>query len=182
MTKRVFIGLPTDFALQDAITIWQEGYHRLPVRWTPPHNLHITLIPPWEEENPAAVAGILSKFAGCVPPFTVRFEKISFGPTPDAPRLLWATGNAPEPLCELKDRLEEKLRKEGFDIPLESRDLLLHLTIARFRAEDFSRFPNKRMDEPVEWENEISSFVLFESHLSPSGAEYEELARIPLSP
>ena len=55
------------------------------------------------------------------------------------------------------------------------KNFIMHVTIARFRQEEFSSFPIKKIDDKVSWQERIGSFVLMESHLSREGADYEIL-------
>lgn len=57
----------------------------------------------------------------------------------------------------------------------------MHLTLARFREEDFTNFPAKKLDEEVVWNETASSIVLMQSHLSRQGADYEILMEAKFS-
>lgn len=57
----------------------------------------------------------------------------------------------------------------------EMRPFRLHLTLARFKGETFFSFPIKKLDEAVQWQSPISSFLLMESHLMKTGADYDVL-------
>jgi len=63
----------------------------------------------------------------------------------------------------------------------EKRPFLTHLTIARFKKKDFASFPTRDLHNKVFWEEKVNSFLLMESRLKRSGAEYEKLAEIPLT-
>lgn len=177
MKQRVFIGIPISKTLQKKILDWEKRYQRLPVRWTAGHNLHITLVPPWYVEDTNRVKGQLKAADYKVKPFKIAFHRVKYGPEEQRPRLIWAEGPRVKEVLQLKDILEQLLGKEP-----EKREFLLHLTIARFRAERFSEFPIKHLEEKVHWEEKIKSLVLFESKLSPSGAEYRKLLEVPFFP
>jgi len=176
MTKRLFVALLTAPTLQKEILGWQERFANLPVRWLAGKNLHITLVPPWYEQDDASVIAKLEKLRGKQKPFALRFEKVTFGPDPRQPRLVWAEGQTPRELIELKTDIGKALAQKS-----DSRQFLLHLTLARFRPENFLSFPIKKLNEKVSWREEIKSFVLMESHLSSQGADYETLAEMVLS-
>jgi 2'-5' RNA ligase len=145
------------------------------VRWVKPKNLHITLVPPWYEENIKQIKEVLGSIRDTFGPFEIIFERITYGPDPRRPRLIWAEGEASLEIRNLKLEIERALNQKP-----EERPFKLHLTIARFRPETFSSFPIKKLDEKVFWRDEVKSFVIMESHLSPEGADYEVLEEIRL--
>lgn len=173
MKKRVFIAVCLSEPLQKEILEWERGLRHLPVRWLVGKNLHITLVPLWyaEEKELEEIKSVLRGVGGEIKPFEFGFAKVAFGPVSRTPRLIWAEGAVPDELLRLKERLELALRKKG-----EKRPFLLHLTLARFRPEDFGGFAIKTLDEKVDWKEKADSFVLMESHLSPSGADYKVLS------
>ena len=141
----------------------------MPVRWLAGKNLHITLIPPWYSDNVEAVIKKLKKIK--CPPFDINFSKVAYGPDPKRPRLIWAEGIASEEVACLKDGLEKMFPEYKSTY----KKWLVHMTIARFRQEEFPSFSIKKIDEKVSWQDRIESFVLMESHLSREGADYEIL-------
>lgn len=175
MKHRIFVALPISAALQEEIVEWEKKFSTLPVRWLHGKNLHITLVPPWYEENVEKIKEILQKVHGAIGSFEIEFEKVTYGPDPRRPRLIWAEGSTPKELVTLTTKIEEAL-----GVTPESRPFRLHLTLARFRPEDLSQFPIKKLDEPVSWHDTVRSFVLMESHLSPAGADYEVLGEFAL--
>lgn len=159
--------------LEQAILAWANEHKNLPVRWILGKNLHITLVPPWAEDNVDDIISRLKKAeAGG---FDVKFDNISLGPNGNEPRLIWAKGQTPKELLDLRLKIYDSLGGQ-----LESRPFRLHLTLARFRSEDFENFPVKILNESVNWPMRAERFVLYESHLSPDGADYEVLAEFLL--
>src|SRR3989344_8389345 len=108
---RVFVAIKISEELQKRILEWEEKYKALPVRWLPPENLHITLIPPWEEKNVEEVKSKLSKLSKLskTGEFDILFNKVSFGPKPEHPRLIWAEGKSPENFKKLRKNTEQIL-------------------------------------------------------------------------
>jgi 2'-5' RNA ligase len=211
MKHRVFVAIRASRKLQEEVAAWVSSHAKLPVRWISPENLHITLVPPWYEEDTKrianAIAGALAdekpftpyharnpicedggecqKIAKRSTPrprlhrrdtgFTIEFNAASYGPAARNPRLIWATGTAPAKLSRLAKKLHRAL-----GVPLlEKREFQLHLTLARFRHETFLSFPSATFHEPLRWVQTVNAVELMESHLSPSGAQYETLARFP---
>lgn len=173
---RLFVAIPIAEELQAEIGDWRAQYRHWPVRWLAGKNLHITLAPPWEADDIEPAKTALESFCYEGKPFALAFRRVCFGPNLREPRLIWAEGQAPQEFLDIRERVSRLLNQ-----PLDGRPFRLHLTLARFRPQDFVRFPMKRLDEAVSWRQAAGSIVLMESHLLPTGAEYEVLARAPLS-
>ncbi len=174
--SRVFVGIPLSPALQEAVSRWKDSHRRFPVRWLAPKNLHVTLVPPWEETNIPLALRDLSALAGKITPFSIRFTRIALGPSPGGPELIWAEGISPSEIVTLA-----KLAHDALGIPAPGRPFKLHATLARFNADDFRKFPVRKLNEPVAWEMLVDRVVLFESHLGPRGADYQILGAVRVS-
>lgn len=186
---RIFIAIPISENLQKEIVKYREFYPDLSVRpvrngrisngvrWLEGKNLHITLIPPWklEENSLELIKKVLKPLEGKIGPITADFNRVSYGPNRNSPRLIWAIGKAPKAIIGLKKALEESLDK-----PSERNEFLLHLTLARFKPEDFQFFPIKKIDDEINWKETFNEFAIMQSHLSPNGADYEILERFKL--
>lgn len=172
--KRLFVALLISKTLQEEILRSEMAYVKLPVRWLTGKNLHVTLIPPWHAADDTETRELLAEMERVPEPLALSFHRVTFGPDPHAPRLIWAEGNAPPELLALKTAIETAL-----GVKPEYRPFRLHLTLARFREEDFSSFPVRELDERVAWRDTVRSFVLMESHLTRGGADYEILAEFP---
>ena len=170
--KRYFIGFSIPSSIVAQVGEWQKNHGHWPIRFTAGRNLHITMVPPWEggefdsikktiDELSLPTTGLLN--------FT--FNWVCFGPDPEEPRLIWAEGELPSGLAELKYRLEESLW-----LPRDKRPLRPHLTIARFRPEDLRRLPQKELGELVNWSFTVDRFALFESRPGKGGSEYAKVA------
>lgn len=174
---RIFIALSILEKLQNEVLKYREFYPDLPVRWLENKNLHITLIPPWEEkeEDIEKIKSVLKSLENKIGPIAVEFKRVSYGPNSYFPRLIWATGKAPEAIVEFKKALEQGLGRQA-----EKNEFLLHLTLARFKPEDFQSFPIKKIDDEINWKETFNEFVIMHSRLSPDGADYEILERFRL--
>lgn len=174
MKKRVFVAIGIEEELQKKIIIWQKKFSQLPVRWIKTKNLHITLVPPWYCIDIDGVINSLRSIKN-MQPFTIVFQKVSFGPNPKKPRLIWITGDTKDELKILQLKLTKILGVKG-----ESREFLLHMTIARFRTVDFSKFSTRRLPDKVSWKETVNSVLVMESQMAKSGTEYKTIAEIPL--
>lgn len=174
MSKRVFVGIPASKELKLKIRKWTDkNLKELKVRIIPSKNLHITLIPPWNEENIDDVSRKLEEVKKNFIPFEIGFEKIFFGPSKKRPRLIWLEGKPNKKLFILKKELEKILDKKS-----EKRPSLPHITIARFKPRDFRQFPIKQLDEEINWRYRVVSFCLYKSKTLPSGAVYKILKKV----
>lgn len=173
MKKRIFVALGISRELQEEILAFERALPDLPVRWLEGKNLHVTVAPPWYEEETAAIREKLAQIKNAA--FDVAFRSVSYGPNPKSPRLIWAEGEAPHPLLSLQNKICGALSAHA-----EQRPLLLHMTLARFRPETFASFRVKSLYEKIDWRDRISSFLLMESRLTPSGADYEIIETFPL--
>jgi len=174
--KRLFVAIPVNGTLKDQALAWQASHPNWPVRFLAGDNLHITVVSPWYESDIDSVVAKLEDFAqNRRETFTINFFKVLFGPNRFSPRLIWAEGQAPVALLELKNRLEQVLAKP------DHRFYRLHLTLARFRLEDFGPAGLPDLFDRVDWTQEVGSFALFESELKPEGAEYRKIKEFSFS-
>ncbi|OGM08310.1 2'-5' RNA ligase [Candidatus Woesebacteria bacterium RBG_13_34_9] len=174
---RIFIGIKADKDLLKKISDWKKSFKiGFPARFIDDKNLHITLIPPWIEEKSkikskiSNINSILSK----IQPFFIELSRIKFGPDEKRPCLIWAEGVADRKILSLKEIIEDTLK-----IKPERRIFKLHLTIARFKFNNFKNI--KRLRQTIKWKQEVKSFYLFESILSPKGAEYKIIKEFKLA-
>lgn len=181
MKKRVFIAIATSQDLQTMILKWRERFTDLPVRWLKEKNLHLTLVPPWYTSNVQGIIKSLEPIGNRFSRIPIQFNKVTLGPDPRQPRLIWAEGRAPARIIELQKELEAIVISQFTGELSRYRLWKLHLTLARFRPEDFNNSRVSRFNERVYWEELVTSIVLMESHLTRGGADYEILHRIQLS-
>jgi 2'-5' RNA ligase len=174
MTHRIFIALPISDRLQKEIIQWESSLPDLSVRYLKGRNLHVTLVPPWYTENLSELGALLKDQASKYGRFNISFDTVSFGPNTYQPRLIWATGKASADIFDLRRKLAEAFgQSEGI------KPFRTHLTLARFKPEAFSVFPVSRLDEKIDWKEEVDSIVIMESHQSEEGTDYEIIAKAP---
>ena len=173
--KRIFVALGVLEELQKEISLWQKKRADWPVRWVNGENLHITLVSPWYEKNIDAIISALEKLEGKFAPFQIQFNRIEFGSDPSHPRLIWTAGEAPSEMIVLKDKIDTALGKKSG-----RQSFLSHLTLARFQEEDLADLPVSTLNEEIDWRFEARSFLLMESLLSNTGAEYAVLKEFKL--
>lgn len=174
--KRLFVAIPVLGELKERALAWQAEHVSWPVKWLAGDNLHITVVSPWLETDVDSIISKLDNFVDKVKtgeldikPFSLRFFKTVFGPNRFSPRLVWTEGQPPVALLELKNRLEQTLAKP------DDRFFRLHLTLGRFKLEDFGPAGLPDLFDRVDWGQEVKNFALFESILKDGRAEYTKI-------
>ena len=161
-----------------------RGARGADVRWIPDANLHITLVflGHVDTARAARVREVLQNPWG-----TGRFEfRISGAgafPPSGPPRILWlGTGDGTDALVTLYTEASTRLAALGFEP--ERRPYHPHVTIGRVK--EASREAGRRLrtllgaTAATSSPNPVDAVTLFESRLSPTGARYEALLRVPL--
>lgn len=190
---RVFIGVEladgVKRAAGDAAESLRErlgaAHVHLDARWVSPEHHHITLWFIGEVDPPtheAIVGALRPPFA--VPAFTLEIGGLGAFPPRGKPRVLWlGVRVGGESLAALYRELARRLEPLGF--APEMRPYSAHLTIARVK--DVPRAAVERLhralasSDPSAGACTIAAVTLFRSRLSPRGAHYEPLLRVPLS-
>lgn len=187
LSLRLFIGIPLDeetkrraAAVQTALKPYIER-----ATWVPPENFHFTL----KFLGDTSTAGlpnlhkVLRECASQYTPFHVVLAGCGVFPDWRRPRVLWIGVEHQPTLWKLATVIEEQLEPLGF--VRDNRPYSPHLTLARIK---FTRPPviaKMREREIHKYSGTIGEFpvqdiILFESRLSPRGAEYFIMERYPL--
>ncbi len=181
---RLFIAVPVPENIKTGIRGFQSSLDsRVPeekVSWVPPENIHLTLV--FLGNTPETAIERISQAAREAAqeeePFHMEVGSGGAFPSPKNPRILWVGINGAEPLCRIKERLDEKLLERA-GIKPEKRKYTPHLTIARVRR----RYPRMKTAKLLIDENpgfgsfKAESLELIESILQPSGVRYRVLEK-----
>ncbi len=171
MSKRIFVGIPIKRKLQKEIQQWiKDNLAGLKIRVIPAENLHLTLIPPWNEKNIGEVISKFAKIKRKLSSFEISFNKVTFGPSKAYPRLIWAEGQTSKDLDILKKSIENELEKGSTNRPFKP-----HLTLARFKRKDYLKFPIRQLEKDIDWRVDVETVCLYQSTLLPRGAQYKIL-------
>jgi 2'-5' RNA ligase len=191
---RLFVALDIPQEIRTRIAQFQHGLQALApdVRWVNTESFHITLkfIGEVPSDQLDGFKNALAQVKGV--PFDVAFRGYGFFPTARSARVLWAGIEAPESLQRLAASVDEATHTMG--VAREERELKPHLTLARSGSGRPQRgkgdAPNQRFARvhkhleqvaPPEFGTMTATeFFLYESKLSPRGAQYTKLARFPL--
>ena len=187
---RLFAGIEIDDTVRERAAAIAESAsaaidRALSIRWVPSQNLHITLWFFGEVPEPDA-ANILSVIDHpfLASSFDLHVAGLGAFPQSGIPRALWLgvkTGG--DSLMRLHAELATRLRPLGLEP--ERRPLSPHMTLARVKGV-LSGAPPREVralwrDLPADAGScRVNALTLFRSRLSPKGAAYEPLVRVPL--
>ncbi|MFQ5694766.1 MAG: RNA 2',3'-cyclic phosphodiesterase [Terriglobia bacterium] len=150
-------------------------------RWVRPEGMHLTLkfMGETAEEK---LAGVKQALAGVRSPQPVRaaFRTVGYFPNERQPRVFWVGVQASDNLAALAADIEAGLAALG--VKREQRAFRPHLTLARFKSGRGLPALKKEIAalEATEFGAlETSAFHLFQSKLSPQGAQYMKLTSFP---
>jgi RNA 2',3'-cyclic 3'-phosphodiesterase len=193
---RLFIALDIDESIRRSIALFMDGTRNFApdVRWVKAESLHVTLKFIGEKPDTMAEAIRASLSQVTAQPITLSFRGHGFFPTARSPRVFWIGIDAGPQLSTLAAAIEASLAELG--VPREQHDFSPHLTLARGgsgsgapgrRRDDrpntaFQRLQEKlgAMPAPEFGTMTTREFFLYESRLSPHGAQYTKLQAFPL--
>ena len=156
--RRVFIAINLPEDIRKELAGYKEKWPELPIRWTKPENLHITLdfIGYVADEELLEVCKKTKEIADKHNFFEIKLFKICYGPlgfrSGQTPRMIWAIG--------------EKIKELN---------LSPHITLGRIRKWEWQRIePEERpsIDEEIDLSFSVDSIELMESVLKKGGPEY----------
>jgi RNA 2',3'-cyclic 3'-phosphodiesterase len=193
---RIFIALDIEHDIRQRIWRFVEGVRNFApdAKWVGPETFHITLkfVGEKSSEDVERVRQILRKVNATS--FDVSFSGYGFFPNPKSARVFWVGIHADERLQQLASRVDAATAT--LDIPREEHGFKPHLTLARARgasgsphrrtardvASPFLRVHEKlqALSEPEFGTMTATEFFLYESKLSPKGAQYTKLERFAL--
>lgn len=185
MRHRVFIAINLPNNIKKKLADFQSKWPELPIRWTKPENLHITLafLGYLSDEEVAEVCKIAEDVASKNQPPSVNLNKICYGPPKKMPpRMIWVAGEQSEELTKLKNDLDNAL-SVGPRYQKETRPYTPHITLGRIRKWEFRQIePEDRpeVETDLSLGFEVSSVEVMESKLKRGGAEYTVLISAPL--
>ena len=187
---RAFVAIELPIFLQDAIQTATASLRKTLgpdlMRWTPPHNVHLTLkfLGDVSPANIDILKQMLTMESAQHSAFDMRVEGIGSFPTQKRPRVLWVGLNAPAVLPSIVHGIETASARLGF--PAEERGFSPHLTIARVRQNKSTAGLQKisaALDETkvgILGVAHIDAIDLYKSDLQPGGSVYTRLFSAPL--
>lgn len=186
---RCFVAIDLSPEVRAAIVRAQAGLRtaapRVDVRWLEPAGMHLTLafLGEVREERLAALQNTLAGVVTRRPPLALVARGLGGFPSARRPRVVWVgiIGEREE-LGRTAAAVASALVPLGF--PAEERPFRGHVTLARVRSprglQPLGEAIAAGSDADLgEWT--ARDVVLYRSHLRPSGAVYEPLARLPFA-
>ena len=193
---RIFIALDIDADIRERIQRFMDGVRGFApdARWVRPQSLHVTLKFVGEKPAPTAeeIRSALTSLKS--PPVTLKFQGTGFFPTAKSARVFWVGVESGPELAQLAERVDGATAQLG--VPREEHAFSPHLTLARGGAKSgaprwqkgdrsnraFARLQEKlaEMPEPEFGTMTAREYYLYESKLSPGGAQYSKIERYAL--
>jgi len=170
---RIFVALKIAPSIARDLAEMARELERLPVHLNAPNDIHLTLVPPWNETSiPTAIAklrGVTEK----VSPFNLAFVHLNYGPQARHPRLLWVECTASRELMELHAALVLAFGQN------DDRPFHPHVTLARLRGNGTAIARKRPIDRPLAFVQWAETVELMQSP-RPSEAGYRMLASLQL--
>ena len=160
---RVFVALKMAPEIAGELARIARELERLPVRLIAPADIHLTLVPPWNEVSMPDAVGKLGRVADGFGDFTLEFRHVGYGPEPRRPRLLWAECAAGLELARLHAEL---LLAFG---QTDERPFRPHVTLARLRGSGSGIARKHPIDRDLALTQHIGSVELMQS---PAAGEH----------
>ncbi len=185
MSKRLFIAIkinPTE-ELLGRVSLFQENLKEENINWIKPDHFHLTL-KFLGKTSLNKIEGMVKVLEKCIKKelaFNLSLSEHGVFGSKYSPRVIWVGVEPEQKLINLSRSISFEM--EGFGFELDRQNFVPHLTIARIRKlKNKAHFQQvfERLGSRIQFQQEISEVILFESKLQSKGAEYIELAKIPL--
>jgi 2'-5' RNA ligase len=150
-----------------------EQIESVPLWRVAENDIHLTLVPPWNEASIPGAVERLSKALVGFECFPLSFERLCYGPERRHPRLVWAKCAASPEIETLQGALLEAFGQ------VNERPFRPHLTLARIERKDSAAARRHPVDQRLSLAQPVRSVELFRS--PPPGVRgYQVVASLPL--
>lgn len=174
MQKRIFIGIKVSDEIAEACVKLQADLADFPVRFIPPEDIHLTLIPPMEMTDLSFIEERLRQAFRNAKRFKLVLNSLSLVPNKMTPKLIWVECEESSEILELKRKLSE-----AFGIH-ERVPFRPHVTIARIPEENIDKLPRRSIARKIGLYMLVESVQIFESpHRGGGGCKVISSVRIP---
>jgi 2'-5' RNA ligase len=170
---RVFVGLTVAAEIARELAQIARELESFSVRLVAAAEIHLTLVPPWDEASTAAAIEKLRLVAGRFGTFSLTFRHVGYGPQPRRPRLLWAECAASDEITALRAALLEAYNQH------DERPFRPHVTLAHIRGIGSATARKHPIDKNLMLTQRVKSIELFRSP-PPGGSGYQVLASLRL--
>ena len=170
---RIFVGLKISPQIAGVLATQTSELKEARVRLIAPADIHLTLVPPWQEGSIDQAVERLRRVAGMFKPFALTFQHLGYGPQPRRPNLLWADCAATDDITTLRDALMQAFGQQ------DSRPFRPHVTLVRIREGQRSVARRHPIDRALNLEQMVQTVELFRSP-PPGATGYQILASLEL--
>ncbi len=185
---RTFIAIELPEDIRNALAQIQSHlkYSDADVKWVEKENIHLTLkfLGEIEEKKCEQVKAALDEVAQSTKAFEISLKNVGAFPKIDFQRVIWAgLDKGAKESTELAKKVDVALVKLGFQE--ETRPFAAHLTIGRVRSPKNKEALKEKIQslsfQPSAISHQlISSVILFQSKLTPTGPVYTKLREAKL--
>lgn len=168
---RVFVALKMAPEIAGELAQMARELERLPVRLIATADIHLTLVPPWNEVSIPDAVGKLGRVADRFGDFTLEFGHVGYGPELRRPRFLWAECAAGPNLARLRAEL---LLAFG---QTDERPFRPHVTLVRLRGNGTAIARKCPVDRDLALTQRVGSVELMQSP-APGESGYKVLASL----
>jgi len=170
---RIFVGLKIAPEIATELARFAAALEEPPVRLVRPADIHLTLVPPWNEASIPGAIEKLGSVAGRFGALWLIFQHVGYGAQSRRPRLLWADCAATEEITALHAALVQAYGQT------DERPFQPHVTLARFRTSGSAIARKHPIDQPLSLKQRVGSLELFQSP-APGETGYRVLASLRL--
>lgn len=169
----LFIALKIAPEIASRLTRFVSALEKSSIRPVAPADIHLTLVPPWNETSIPDAIEKLGRVAGRFGAFPLTFQHVGYGPEPRRPRLLWTECATTDEIATLRTAL---LQAYG---QTDERPFRPHVTLARIRDHGPTIARKHPIDQPLSLTQRVETIELFQSP-PPGGSGYRILASLRL--
>lgn len=171
---RLFVGLKVMPGIADQLAALAAPLREARARLVASGDIHLTLVPPWQETAIQVAIECLSEVAGRFAPFSLRFLHVGYGPQPRRPHLLWIDCAAGDELVALDAALMTAFGQE------QTRPFRPHVTLARLRDDGRQVARKYPIDRDIDLAQPVTTVELFRSP-PPGATGYQVMASVALA-
>jgi 2'-5' RNA ligase len=171
---RIFVGLKIAPNIAQELAQRARRLERSPSRFVPSEDIHLTLLPPWNETSTPDVVEKLRSTSNRLAPFPLTFKHLSYWPDHRRPRLLCVECTATDALTALQSALLNAFGRTN-DRPFQP-----HVTLARMQRGAKAAIAKSELDQDLVLEQLVGTVELFQSPKPPAKG-YAILASVPLA-
>jgi 2'-5' RNA ligase len=156
-SARVFVGVRIAPDIARELTQLTAGLKQFRVRAIAEADIHLTLVPPWDEAAVPGAIDRLCRVATGFKSFPLALQHVGYGPHAKRPRLVWADCTESRELTDLHTALLEAYGQ------IDERPFRPHVTLARIRGNGAALARSYPIDQTLSLTQQVDSIELFQS-------------------